>query len=94
MHFVSLCLDGENAVMFILSEKKVTGIKQVAKAIKDNEADKVIIAKDAHKEVIAPIISACRKKEIELVFIETMKELGEMAQIDVGASVVAELKQL
>ena len=36
------------------------------------------------------IISACEGKEIEIVEVDTMKKLGEMSGIEIGAATAAE----
>jgi large subunit ribosomal protein L7A len=54
--------------------------------------DKVFVAMDAEKEVTDEIIQICNKEDIKIVYIDKMKELGEICNIDVNAAVVAVLK--
>lgn len=77
----------------LLSKPKVIGVKQVTKAIKDNSASVVIIAKDADKNVTVPIINMCRKEDINILFADSMQKLGNQCKIDVGAACVAILSE-
>jgi len=69
---------------------KYVGVKQVLKAVKEGEATKVYIGKDAEERVTAELIEICNENQIEIIKIETMAELGKMAGIDIGASAAAE----
>ena len=69
---------------------KYVGLKQVLKAIKANDVSKVYIGKDAEKHIIDEIISACEEKKINIIEIETMAKLGEMAGIEVKSATAAE----
>jgi large subunit ribosomal protein L7A len=72
-----------------LQGKKVVGVKQTVKIIKSGKAKAVYVAKDAESRVVKPIEDLCSQNDIELIFIETMKELGHMCGIDVGAATAA-----
>lgn len=72
-----------------LQGKKVVGVKQTCKAIKSGKIVKVYIAKDAEAKVVQPIEELCRDNDIGIVYISTMKELGHMCGIDVGAATAA-----
>ena len=69
---------------------KYVGIKQVLKAVNSGEVEKVYIGKDAETHVVAELIKICKEKSIEIIYIETMKELGKLAEIEVGAATAAE----
>lgn len=72
-----------------LRGKKVVGIKQTAKFIKDGKAITVYLAKDAEIKVTQPIEELCRLNNVELVYVNSMSELGHMCNIDVGAAAAA-----
>lgn len=76
-----------------LNGKKVIGIKQTTKAIKSGEAQTVYIAKDAEENVVKPVVSLALEHSLEVVYVESMKELGRLCGIDVGAASVAMLKE-
>lgn len=72
--------------------KVAIGAKQTRKAIEADLAKEVYIAKDAESHVVDKIIGLCNEKAINIVYIDTMKELGELCGIDVGAASIAVLK--
>ena len=69
-------------------EKKVIGIKQCTKLLKSDEGKVLYVAKDANAKLISPIIQLAKEKNINIVEISTMKELGEISGIDVKSSTV------
>jgi large subunit ribosomal protein L7A len=69
---------------------KYVGIKQVLKAAKSCEVTKVYIGKDAEEHVVQELILVCNENKIEIVYIETMEDLGKLAGIDIGAATAAE----
>jgi large subunit ribosomal protein L7A len=69
--------------------KKVVGAKQTIKMIKGNKTSIVYLAKDAEAKVTKPIEELCIQNNVEYIYIESMKELGQMCGIDVGAATAA-----
>ena len=69
---------------------KYVGLKQVLKAIETKDITKVYIGKDAEKHIIDEIMDTCNGKNVEIIEIETMAELGKMAGIEVKAATAAE----
>lgn len=80
---------GEIMEKLVNSSNKIVGAKQTKKAIETGRASVVYIAKDADAMVTEPIINLCKAKGIEIIYIETMKELGKVCAIDVGAATAA-----
>ncbi|MGI6036444.1 MAG: ribosomal L7Ae/L30e/S12e/Gadd45 family protein [Limnochordia bacterium] len=74
------------------TRKRAVGSKQTVKAIEEGAAVVVYVARDAAGWVIEPIIESCTAEGIELVYIDSMRELGEACGIDVGAASAAVLK--
>lgn len=74
--------------------KKVVGVNQVKKALLNKEAERVYIAKDAEKKVVDQIIQLCKETGIEIVYVDTMRELGQQCNIDVRAASAAILKKI
>ena len=72
--------------------KRVIGIKQVTKAVKNDLAKCVYIADDADDRVLSPLKELCRTKNVEMIFGSTMAELGKSCNIEVGAAAVALIK--
>ena len=72
---------------------KVVGVKQSMKAVKEGKAVSVYVADDAEQRVIRPLTELCREKNVPLLEVPTMVELGDAAGIDVGAAVVTVLAE-
>lgn len=66
--------------------KKVVGVKQTVKAINNGEGKVVYIAKDADNKLILTVESLAVQFSLELIYVNTMKELGKLCGIDVGAA--------
>ena len=66
--------------------KKVIGIKQCTKLIKNNEGKVLYVAKDAISKLVLPLIELAKENNVEIVEISTMKELGKMSGIDVKSA--------
>ncbi len=73
------------------AQKKVVGTKQTIKSLEKHSehVDKVYIAKDAEDHVIQPIQQLAQTKQVEIVFVNSMHELGQMCGIKVKAAVAA-----
>ncbi len=74
------------------NNKIVIGKKQTLRALSRNEAEKIYISKDADLYVTKPIADACKEQNIEIVYFNTMKELGLACGISVNAAAAAVLK--
>ena len=61
------------------------------KSVKEKSAKKVFIAKDAEAHVTSELIKLCEANNIEIVYVNTMTEIGKMAGIEVGSSCCAEI---
>ena len=69
--------------------KKVVGIKQVKKALREGRALEVILADDADPALTEPLEEACRAAGIPTRHAASMKELGKACSISVGAACAA-----
>lgn len=69
-----------------ITGEKVVGIKQTIKALKNNLGSKLYIAKDADVKLLEPILELAEEKSLEIIQIDTMKELGVLCGIDVSAA--------
>jgi len=72
----------------------VVGIKQSTRAVRDGKAEVVFIAEDVDRHVIQQLESLCREKSIEIIRVNTMKELGDACDIDVRAASAVILKTI
>lgn len=73
--------------------KKVVGLKQTTKHIKEGNGKCLYVAKDAEERLINPIIELANEKSLSIVYIDTMKELGKLCGIDVSAAVALVLNK-
>ena len=71
--------------------KKVIGIKQSTKAIKSGDGNVLYVAKDVDARMINSLIDLAQQKNIKIVEISTMKELGKISGIEVKSSAVLTL---
>ena len=71
------------------SAKKVVGIKQLTKALKEGRAAKVFIAADAEVRVTRPIEQLCQNMSVPTETAPSMEELGRACSIEVGAAAAA-----
>ncbi len=72
--------------------RKTVGLKQTQKAVDKDQAQVVFIAKDAEKRIIMPLLNSCQEKGIEVIYVDSMRELGEACGIKVGAASASILK--
>ncbi len=74
------------------ARKKTVGTKQTTKAVARGAAQLVYIARDAEEKVTAPLLRLCEEKGVEVVFVDSMAELGKTCGIKVGAASAAILR--
>ncbi len=68
---------------------KVTGAKQVTRALKNGTARLVFLAQNADPRVTEPVALLCRERGVETASVPTMAELGTACGIAVGSAVAA-----
>lgn len=78
--------------MKVENNKKVIGKKQTQRALVKGQATHIYIAEDADKKVVNDIIEISNDKKVEVIYVDTMENLGKMFGIDVKAAVAATLK--
>ncbi len=71
------------------ARKKTVGTKQTLKALEKGLARTVFVALDAEQHVIRPLIQICHDKNIPVVQIDFMKDLGKACGIEVGCAAAA-----
>ncbi len=70
----------------------VVGLKQSKKAIEAGEALLVFVARDADSHVVFPLERLCEKKNVEVVYVNNMKELAKACHVDVPTAVATLLR--
>lgn len=79
--------------MHITSEGKLKiGAKQALKALNNGSAHAVYIAKDAEEHVTRQLVDIATEKGINIIYVDTMKQLGRACKIDVGAATAVIIK--
>jgi len=68
------------------------GLKQTLKAIEQDKAQEIFIAKDADTRYTSKVIQSSQNKKITITYVDSMRQLGKVCGIDVGAATVAILK--
>lgn len=76
----------------IKEKKKIVGTKQAKRAVENDEVELVYIAKDADGHIKDSLIKLCQERDVEICYVDTMKELGKACGIDVRAASAALLK--
>lgn len=71
------------------TSNRIVGTKQVIKHLRQNSLATLYLAADADTSVRGMLREAVGGQEIEIVEVPTMKELGQMCGIDVGAACAA-----
>lgn len=79
-------------MIYRLKGKKVVGIKQTVKSIKNGNAKTVYIAKDADNNLTNQVEILAKDNSLEIAYVDTMKELGRLCGINVGAATAALIK--
>lgn len=74
--------------------RKVVGTKQTLKYLEKNKVSVLYIAKDADSWIVDKVKILTLDHDVEIVEIETMKELGKMCNIDIKAAVAAIIKEV
>lgn len=72
--------------------KKVVGVKQSRKAIRDGAAQKAFLAEDSDWNIREDMTRLCQEQGVPVVSVPGMKELGTACGIEVGAAVAVLLR--
>lgn len=85
--------DMESKVLDSLkNSKKTVGLRQTLKALEKNIVRTLFIAKDADERVTESLVKHCEIDSIDIVYVDSMKQLGKACGIEVNAAAAALLK--
>lgn len=73
--------------------KTVCGTRQSEKALLSGIAVKLYVAKDADPKVVQRVIDLAGRTGIEIVYVDTMAELGKARNLRVGSAAACLLKE-
>lgn len=68
------------------------GLKEVTKSLCENRVARVIIAQDSEDRIKTTLTQAAKTAGVGTEYIETMRQLGRICGISVGASCAAIIK--
>lgn len=71
---------------------KAVGVKQAIKIVEGGKAKVAFIANDADERVISRFKELCLAGSVEIIYVDTMKQLGKACGIDVGTAAACLLK--
>jgi large subunit ribosomal protein L7A len=74
------------------AKRKLIGTKRTLRALKDDQVLVCYLARDAELRIVEPMQHHCVERDLEIVYVDSMKQLGRYCGIDVGAAVAAILK--
>lgn len=70
----------------------VVGVKQLKRALRDNCAQQVFLARDADPQLTNEVVHMCQSHSVPYTWVATMADLGKACGISVGAAAAAALK--
>ena len=80
-------------MLALLSRKKLAvGAKQLQKALHSGMAEQVFLARNADPAITEPLVALCKRYDVSLYWVSSMRELGNACGIEVGASAAAAVK--
>lgn len=72
--------------------KMVCGTRQSERALVAGSAAKLYVAKDADPKVVRKVLDLARERGVEVVYVDSMEELGKACRLRVGCAAACELK--
>ncbi len=74
------------------NNNKVVGLKQSKRVLEGELVQKAYIAKDIDEKMLQTLHSLCQSKGVEVVWVDSMSQLGHACGIQVGAAIAVLLK--
>jgi large subunit ribosomal protein L7A len=72
--------------------KRVVGTKQVLRAVKNGQAARVFLCRDADDYIYRQVESACEERKVPVTLVDSMEALGKQCLIGVKTAAAAVLK--
>ena len=76
----------------IPKDKLIIGLKQTKKAVTAGLVQRLYLARNCDPMISEPLEDVAQRAGLQINYVDTMKELGAMCSINVGASCAAVLK--
>ena len=77
------------AVPNLTNANVVVGAKQLKKAVRNDRARCVFLARNADPDLTEPLEELCRQHHIPITWVSSMADLGRACGIEVGAAAAA-----
>ncbi len=81
----------EREGMMLLEElkrasEKAVGTRETKKALDEDRVARVFIARDAEEYVVRSVIDMSQQRSVDVVYVDSMSQLGKACGISVGAA--------
>ncbi len=74
-------------------KKRTVGTRETRKALEKGLLEGIFIAMDAEHRLVKPLIVAAKASGISIYYVETMKKLGAVCEVEVDTAIAGVLKQ-
>ncbi len=70
----------------LVAREKTVGTKETRKALEQDRVVAVYVARDAEEHVVRSVLDLSESKCVQVIFVDSMSELGRACGIAVGAA--------
>ena len=74
-------------------KRRTVGTRETRKALEKGLLEGIFIAMDAEHRLVKPLIVAAKASGISIYYVETMKKLGAVCEVEVDTAIAGVLKQ-
>ena len=74
-------------------KRRTVGTRETRKALEKGLLEGIFIAMDAEHRLVKPLIAAARASGISIYYVETMKKLGAVCDVEVDTAIAGVLKE-
>lgn len=68
------------------ASEKAVGTRETKKALDEDRVARVFIARDAEEYVVRSVIDMSQQRSVDVVYVDSMSQLGKACGISVGAA--------
>ena len=74
-------------------KRRTVGTRETRKALEKGLLEGIFIAMDAEHRLVKPLIVAAKASGISIYYVETMKKLGAVCDVEVDTAIAGVLKE-
>ena len=74
-------------------KRRTVGTRETRKALEKGLLEGIFIAMDAEHRLVKPLIVAAKASGISIYYVETMKKLGAVCEVEVDTAIAGVLKE-